>query len=352
MNRCLVNNLLSLLVLLWMLLQTSCSAVISSEVSRPNAPSWRGLSFVAPPEPFAQNPMPAVLSVHANCIAVIPYGYTNLGQTTVRFNMKNRQWWGEREEGVERTIALAKESGIRVMLKPQVWGHNLWTGDLDFQTEAEWESWQNDYRRYILFYASLAERMEVDLFCIGTEFKIAAVKREDFWRSLIAEVKQVYAGRITYASNWDHYQNIPFWDALDVIGINAYFPLLDAHTPAINDLLKSWQPWLEEIDAFHKAVDRPIVFTEFGYLSVDGCAHKTWELEDRVTSTPINQKAQANALSALFEALESRFYWEGGFIWKWFPNMRGHEGYPERDYTPQGKLGEAVLRDWYLRWGQ
>ena len=40
-------------------------------------------------------------------------------------------------------------------------------------------------------------------------------------------------------------------------------------------------------------------------------------------------------------------YWAGGFLWKWFPNMKGDEGHPERDYSPQGMLGERTLKKWY-----
>jgi hypothetical protein len=28
--------------------------------------------------------------------------------------------------------------------------------------------------------------------------------------------------------------------------------------------------------------------------------------------------------------------------------MRGHEGYPEKDYTPQGKKAEPVLKEMHL----
>ncbi|MCB9332001.1 MAG: hypothetical protein H6574_13045 [Lewinellaceae bacterium] len=62
---------------------------------------------------------------------------------------------------------------------------------------------------------------------------------------------------------------------------------------------------------------------------------------------PINEQAQANCLEALLSTMQAEPWWAGGFLWKWFPNGRGHEGYPERDYTPQGKVGEAVLRRWY-----
>ena len=64
----------------------------------PKSQMLRGLSFVAPPNEFSQDPMPEVKAVNANWIAVIPYGYTRVGEPKVYFNTK-RQWWGERVEG-------------------------------------------------------------------------------------------------------------------------------------------------------------------------------------------------------------------------------------------------------------
>ena len=81
---------------------------------------------------------------------------------------------------------------------------------------------------------------------------------------------------------------------------------------------------------------------------MDGCAYNTWELEPKVKQLDINQKAQANAFHALFETFWEEPYWSGGFLWKWFPNMHGGEGYDERDYTPQGKTAQEVLQKWFL----
>ncbi|MEL6865638.1 MAG: hypothetical protein AAFP19_14520, partial [Bacteroidota bacterium] len=65
----------------------------------------------------------------------------------------------------------------------------------------------------------------------------------------------------------------------------------------------------------------------------------------------INEQAQANALEALYSSFWQEPFWAGGFIWKWFPNMTGHEGYPGKDYTPQGKKAEAIVKSWYQKVG-
>ncbi len=290
--------------------------------------------------------MDEVKAVGADWIAVIPYAFTRQGETEVHFN-SNRQWWGERPEGVIETIQRANKANVKVMLKPQVYFPGSWPGGLDFDNESDWEAWEKDYGKYIMSFVPIADSLNVPLFCIGTEFKQSEVKRPDFWRQLIKDIRAQYKGKLTYASNWDSYGKVPFWKELDYIGIDAYFPLLDEKTPSLEMLTKSWNKWLGEIRAVHKREKKPILFTEFGYLSVDGCSHNTWELEGKVRSMPINEQAQANALNALFTVFTKEKYWAGGFLWKWFPNMKGHEGYPAHDYTPQGKLGEKVLRDWY-----
>ena len=303
-----------------------------------------GLTLVAPPQPFTKNPMVAVQEVGANWIAVIPYGFTRKNNPTVHFNSQ-RQWWGERPAGVMKTIELAQNADVKILLKPQVWSPGWWTGDYDFDSDQDWENWEEDYLKYINHFAELADSFKVDLFCIGTEFKNSVKERPNFWLEVIRQVRQVYKGQITYAANWDNFENIPFWQELDLIGINAYFPLLDEKTPSFKALCKAWQPHLKKIRSFHKTVKKPIVFTEYGYLSVDGCAFETWVLESRINQLEINEMAQANAIEALHHTFSQEHYWLGGFLWKWFPNMKGHEGYPAKDYTPQGKIAHQVLSE-------
>ncbi len=343
----------SLLVTLLALLgfktcQISSSVAMPDVEAPPKTEILRGLSFVAPPNEFTKNPMTEVEGVNADWIAVIPYGFTRVGEAAVYFDT-DRQWWGERSVGARETIRLAQASNIKVVLKPQIYIPGSWTGDLDFNTPEQWESWEAGYTDYIMTFANIAAEMQVPVFCIGTEFKIGARNREAYWRKLIKEVRTIYKGKITYAANWDEYPDVPFWDALDYAGINAYFPLDNSTTPTVETLKKAWLPHKRNIRNFYNKHKKPVVFTEFGYLSVDGCAYNTWELEAKVKSIPVNEQAQANAIHALLETFWEEPYWYGGFIWKWFPQMKGGEGYNSRDYTPQGKVGHAVLKEWYSK---
>jgi hypothetical protein len=308
-----------------------------------------GLTFVAPPEPFPTNPFPAVTSVGANWIAVIPYGFTRMDMPTVRYHESGGQWWGESPAGARETIRLAHEAGVKVMLKPQVWIRGGWTGNLQFNNEADWASWESGYERYILRFAALADSMQTDMFCIGTEFRASIEQRPAFWHQLIQKVKAVYRGKLTYSSNWDDWDKVPFWQELDFIGLGGYFPLLDAQQPEIEALKEAWKPIRDRLKAFSAAQGKPVLFTEWGYLSVDGCGWRNWELEKGIEGRTINQQAQANCMEAMLGTFQPEPWWAGSFLWKWFPNMRGHEGYPERDYTPQGKLAEQTLKRWYLR---
>jgi hypothetical protein len=316
-------------------------------IPEPPAPAkMQGLSFVAPRDSFHMEAMDAVRASGATWIAAIPYAFTREGEPRVHYN-NGRQWWGERPEGCRHTIELAKAAGLKVMLKPQVWVPRSWTGNLDFDTEESWQSWESDYEAYILPLAEMAEVLGVELFCIGTEFKAGAPKREHFWRQLIAKVRERYKGPLVYAANWDEYPDTPFWDALDYIGVNAYFPLSEEGTPDPEQLRRQWQPTVEALRDFSNKTGRPIIFTEFGYLSVDGCAGKTWELEKRLPELQANEQAQAQALDALFSTFWPEEFWAGGFLWKWYPNKGAGEHYWAKDYTPQGKTAMETLAKWY-----
>ena len=308
-----------------------------------------GLTFVAPPEPFTENPMPAVKAVGASWIAVVPYAFTRPGTPSVHYRISGGQWWGERPEGVRESIRLAHTQGIKVMLKPQVYVPGSWTGLINFQNTADWEKWEAEYEAYILLMADIAKTEQADMFCIGTEFNNPIQKRPEYWKALIGKIRARYPGKLVYSSNWDDWSRVPFWDQLDYIGLSGYFPLVQAETPDMAALQHAWKPICEQLKTYSARYNKPVLFTEYGYLSVDSCSWRNWELERGIEQRRINEQAQANCIDALHATLQGESWWAGGFIWKWFPNMRGHEGYPERDYTPQGKAGEAVLRKWFIR---
>jgi hypothetical protein len=147
-----------------------------------------------------------------------------------------------------------------------------WAGEFEMKNEADWKEWEQNYRDYIISYAQVADSLNVELFCIGTEYRLAVRQRLEFWHGLIKEVKEIYDGKLTYAANWDNYQKVGFWDDLDYIGIDSYYSLSEQKEPTVAHLKEQWQPIKMKLQAFSKEENRPILFTEFGYQSVDYAA--------------------------------------------------------------------------------
>lgn len=303
-----------------------------------------GMALVASPNAYEKNPMPPLQDLGINWISIQPFIFFYKDQP--HLHKGTYQWWGHRKEGIIETVQLAKKAGIKVLLKPQLWAYNQWIGDLEFSLEKDWKSFEEDYRVHMLSMAHLADSLGVDMLSVGTEVKRAARLRPEFWRSLIQEIRMIYQGKLIYASNWDAYQDITFWDALDCIGINAYFPVSKHKTPQVEHLKKVWQPTVDSIRTFQEKWQRPIVFTEFGYMSLDGCAYKAWLLEKKATEVRINETAQANALQAVLETFGQEDWWAGGFQWKWYPNLNASlsDDAAARDYTPQGKKAMKIIQ--------
>ena len=306
----------------------------------------KGITVVAPPKPFTGKSLRRLTDIHAEWVAFVPYAFSRSGQPNVSFN-NERQWWGEKSDGIESSIIAAREEGLKIMLKPQVYIGGGWVGDMDFDKESDWNAWEKSYEAYIMEFAQIAVKHNVEMFCIGTEYNIAVKKRPNFWKELIKDIKKTYKGQLIYSANWDNYQDVTFWDELDYIGISSYFPLSEAQNPTINLLYKEWKPIKKALKSFAYKQQKKIIFTEYGYLSVDGCAGKTWELEKNIKTLTINNQAQCNAYDALWSTFGEEDFWGGGFLWKWFPDNMGHEGYFEKDYTPQEKPAELILKKWF-----
>jgi hypothetical protein len=312
----------------------------TSSVSKMN-----GVSFVAPRNIITANQMLPVKELNANWIAVTPYAFSKSGFPEVTFNY-DRQWWGERMDGCAETINFAHSLGLKVMLKPHVWVRGEgWAGDFDLKSEEEWQRWEKSYSLYILSNAKLADSLNVELLCIGTEYRKAAIKRPLFWKDLIVKVRDIYSGDITYAANWDNYENITFWGDLDYIGIDAYFPLTSIHTPDVETLNREWIQHKLKIADISKKFDKPILFTEFGYQSVDFTADGHWKYDQ--DTLLVNMQAQNNAYKAIFSSFWSEEWFSGGFLWKWHSAHDQSGGVTCKRFTPQNKPSQALIKSWF-----
>lgn len=105
------------------------------------------------------------------------------------------------------------------------------------------------------------------------------------WKKMIKDIRTVYKGKMTYAANFDNYMEVDFWEDLDFIGINAYFPLRGANKTFKDkeemkqEFRRGWENVFKDIDKFRiqqKIVDKPMVFTELGYINTKNTTIEPW----------------------------------------------------------------------------
>lgn len=301
------------------------------------------VSFVASGKPATQQNVNAVKNINANYAAVMPFGFIrDLTTPKLQFNSE-RQWFGETVAGTKQYIEILHKNGIAVMIKPQIWiWHGEFTGYLKMTNEEDWKTLEKSYREFIITYAKVAAETKAEILCIGTELEQFTIARPQFWNKLIAEIKTIYKGKLTYAANWDEYKRVSFWNAMDYIGVDAYFPLSEAKTPTVAQVKIGWQPWKAEMAAISETHAKPILFTEYGYRSVDFSGKEPW-LSDR-SMTVVNMEAQTNLTQALFDEFYHEPWFSGGFIWKWFIDDDRSGGMDNNQFTPQNKPVELIIK--------
>lgn len=254
------------------------------------------------------------------------------------------------DAGVIHAIQTAHDLGLKVMLKPHLdlfADDAHWRGQIgeQFTTEAEWDAWFESYQAFINHYAQLAADNGVEQFCIGTELDGTAVE-ELRWRELITGtggIKSIYDGALVYAANHTYTNTVMFWDALDYIGIDAYYKLTDYYTATVDDFKAGWAAPIAFLEDLAEEWDKPILFTEIGYRSIDGAGVAPW---DYGVAQPLDMQEQADLYQAFFETVYQKPWFAGVFLWAWGINpMQG--GPCDRDYTPLDKPAEAILRQYF-----
>jgi hypothetical protein len=281
-------------------------------------------------------------------ISQTPFGWQDKADDpTFRIVTEGRVYWGERDSGLAGTARMARAKGIRTLLKPHLWlrdrSDGKWVGSIAMKNEADWAAWFARYEEFIVHYARLAEGLGMEAFCVGTELE-GTSRRTGDWRRIIAAVRAVYHGRLTYAANWSEFERIEFWDDLDWIGIQAYFPLTDQAEASVDELVAGWTPHLARIEAVQARFARPVLFTEIGYKAADRATVEPWTW---TTTDRYNPDEQGRAYEAAFRVLWNQPWCAGLYWWKWFPDGHHEAGGRDRYFTPQDKPAAAVMRRWY-----
>jgi len=194
---------------------------------------------------------------------------------------------GEGDTG--KAIDDARALGLKVFLKPHLWAGEFargkWHGDVAMTTPADWDAFFENYTDYIVTCAKVAEETSTELFCIGLEY-VGTSKLADRWRKVIAAVRAVYKGKITYSAAFAEWKDVQFCDALDVISISAYFPVATVDRATKAELRAGWATVYRDLEALHRKTGKRILFSELGYTPAPKAGREPWSYDiDEVDKT-------------------------------------------------------------------
>ena len=246
-------------------------------------------------------------------------------------------------------IGQARSLGLKVLLKPHLDSQDgNWRA---FINPGNADQWFANYTALIDHYADLGNQQGAVALCIGAELISMSTNPayEGRWRALIAGVRGRFPGKLTYSANWggegfaEEFPKIPFWDALDYLGISAYFELATTNTPTVASLNASWASWkANKIVPFQQRWNKPLLFTEIGYRSVDGAARQPWNWG---LSGPLDTQEQVDLYEALFQSWGTVPWFSGAQFWFW--NVDAGSSGTDSGYEVQNKPAYGTVTAWF-----
>lgn len=247
-------------------------------------------------------------------------------------------------------VEIARAEGIHLFWKPHLayWGSFEWRGDIAFgDDEAAWRRFFDGYHSFIIDQARFAEAAGVPLLAVATELE-ATTHREKEWREILTAVREVYSGHLTYAANWDRLDRVPFWDAVDWIGVQAYFPLSDRPDPDRAALEAGWTRHLRDLEQLSRRHGKKVLFTEIGYDRSDSAALEPWKRG--ASPSPAARELRRRLLEVALERLPREPWLAGMFWWKWMPGHPYAWDRGDRDFSMRAEEArEALSRHWTPR---
>ena len=310
-----------------------------------SAPIYKGMSYAAWSQD-SYSTIPSDQSLASMKLAGVDTVLINVWEFQSNINSTEiaprYDWYSANPGSVRHAIQTAKGLGMKVMLKPNVDmtdDPSHWRGDIIPSS-----AWFTDYNSFIGRWAEVAQQEGVDILSIGCELVNAQHSAND-WVNVAANARSIFGGKLTYSANCNSEQDVSWWNAVDIIGIDAYYQLTTNVNASLTDLKAAWNARSKSINAWRSASwsDKHVMFTEVGYRSTNGANTQPWAWGN---NDGLNLQEQSDCYEALLSTMWNKSWWDGAFWWNWEtdPNAGGLN---DQGYTPQGKPALDVLKGYY-----
>lgn len=326
------------------LLAVALSGLLSATATAGSgAPPIRGMAlglFAQEEDYDYQRPLREIAALGATDVAISAVYW----QTTVQSaDLRAIPGWTASDAALRRAIRAGRAAGLRVMMFPILRiaepKAGQWRGTIAPQDE---DAWWRSYAALMLHLARLAQAEGASGLAIGSEL-VSRERSRLRWLELIDRVRLTApALHLVYSANWDHFREVSFWDAVDVVGVTGYFEIAKRFDASEAEMVAAWAPIRRDLERFSKELGRPIVLTEVGYPSLDGGAMWPW---DETRRAEVDHEEQRRAYAAFVQAWGGARFLDGVYFWNWF----GEGGPASSDYTPRDKPAARVIASFYGR---
>jgi len=277
------------------------------------------------------------------------------------------------DAAVVAAIKNLQAQGITVTLKPHVDSlDGIWRGEFTWPsadtTAAEQQAWLTawftSYQAFILHFAQIASENNVGIMVIGTEFtkltgSTCAGSCEAYWKQYVIDPLRTSYPNLTLAyganatSAGDEFTSVSFWDDIDIIGVDGYFPLTNHADPTVAQLVAAWTTASGNVNGFAPEAalanlagahpGKPFYFSEIGYTSTAGTNEAPYNYSP---TGAYDVTEQEDCYEAFFEVYSQETSWmKGVFWWDWSVSAPGTD---DTGYSPQTKpAGTTTLPEWY-----
>jgi hypothetical protein len=347
---------LKILLLLVVMCASLCAADVQSPIGFFKGYSWGTFGqkgdYIGPK---AEESMKVMTQTGANAVSVV-FAMSMQKKDSTEILYADKNLYMASDDDVRNAIRLGKENNLKVMLKPTIiCNDGAWRAHIE---PNDWNKWWGNYSDAMVHYAKLAQDTNCIAYCIGCEM-VSTEDSDSHWRRMIGEIRKVYKGALVYNTNHGREDKINWWDAVDIIGISAYYPVgtttIDAalaedvqnvqKKSSLEQMKKNWLPIREHLKALSQKWNKPIFFAEIGVRSAKGSSSMPWEYYN---DWPYDADEQARYYQAALETFWDEPWFVGFAWWAWHSELYPKEhGLKDRGFCPYAKPAEKIVTEWY-----
>lgn len=237
---------------------------------------------------------------------------------------------------------------------------------------SDWDFWSQEYRRFILNYANIAESSQSECLLLGGRTILPTFTggfypdgtpsdvpetNESVWLELIADLREIYHGEIWWAANASQTMDpLPeFIHKFDGIYIMIDTPLAANPSPSTEEIALNFTYLIDNhIYEVYRSTMKPIILA-FAYPSVEGaaqgcnlvtrgCFEDGLLLPEEIEGLTTDQQEQALIYATVLPIVASRDWIRGTSIRGFEPAVSTQEG----STSIGSKLAMSLISEWYL----